>query len=444
LGTISKNEYSVLTDTRNISSDCIYIGLKGPSFDGGDYAQDAILKGAKVIIVNQDKKDSMLSLIKKTPEICIIIVDDTYCFLEDMAVRYREILRTQGLKKIIAITGSNGKTTTKEMLSFLLESIAPRRVAHTFGNFNNHIGVPLTILKTEKAIEYLIVEIGTNHPGEIKKLCEICDPDCGIITNIGDSHLEFFKNRQGVYQEKLELLRYLEKKKSFNFVTDGDDEFLGEVEDQKGVYKVGFGKKINFTYGNGICTVCYNGINHSFANQKILGQHNFKNLALAVSMTNLLFPNSLLAILEAATRFVPSKNRSQFISWNNITIFSDAYNANPSSMEASLKGFVAHLKGNNVGIEKCLFIIGDMYELGESTEHKHIGIGKIANELGIKNPIFVGRYSGLYQVGFGSESTCFNSVQDAKLEIKTYIANKDWVFLKGSRGVMLEKLFDFN
>jgi UDP-N-acetylmuramoyl-tripeptide--D-alanyl-D-alanine ligase len=440
---VSKTEFIgeaiLVSDTRKLKQGDIFIGIKGDRFDGNDFFIKAIELGAKVLILQSEtsRDEKVKEYIKNYKDISLILVENSINYLQELSKLHLKKWRN-GNKKVIAITGSNGKTTTKEMIAYLLSKVLGDKLHFTKGNLNNHLGLPFTILELKDEHELALFEIGTNHFGEIKSLCEICDPDYGIITNIGSSHLEFLENEQGVFKEKSDLFHWIKNKgvKS-SFILNIDDPYLKTLEHDP----------ISITSGQSSQDFnwkCFDDHLEGFAkieNPNLIGKHNYKNLSMALSLSMTLFPKHKSTFIEAAHSFIPQSNRSSWLNYKNKKVFLDAYNANPSSMEASLISYLAFLIKNKIDLNKVLFVIGDMYELGEITSSAHKNIGHLLKDQKVVNAFFVGQFSQYYLEGFGSAGKTFSSVDDILKDWQNMIDQYEHIYVKASRGVGLEKLF---
>ena len=439
-------EAGISTDSRSVLPDQVFIALVGEKFDGADYIESCLAKGVRSFVLNKNEHNELLSETenKKNSGLQFIFVTDTNLFLGELAKEYLIRLRKRRKVVVIGITGSNGKTTTKDMLFHLLNNAVPGKIHKTHGNLNNHIGLPLSILSLKECHDVAILEMGTNHPGEINYLCNIAMPDAGIITSVGDSHLEFFGSRAGVLREKRILYDYVMNSPQALFVTDGDDPQLATLPAGKSTYFIGHNNSnIN------ICLSAYNQItlHHSdeiiiLENNYLIGFHNFIDLAMAFTVAKQLYPDKKALLVNSATTFRPQHNRSEVRIENNRFIFLDAYNANPSSMEVSLDSFVKYvvLKGHK--LSECLFVLGDMNELGEHTKDAHQRIGMLLRTHGITNVIFVGRYSDFYLTGFGAKCLGqFHNVEECKKQLPRLLHGQACIFVKGSRSIKLEGLF---
>ncbi|MCE4563393.1 UDP-N-acetylmuramoyl-tripeptide--D-alanyl-D-alanine ligase [Maribellus sp. CM-23] len=414
---------TVSTDSRKIEQGCIFFALKGENFNGNRYASDAIKSGAAYAVIDEEEFAST----ERT-----ILVNDVLTTLQQLALFHRKKL---GIP-ILGITGTNGKTTTKELIAAVLAE--KYKVSFTQGNLNNHIGVPLTLLKMDNNTEFGVVEMGANHPGEIAELCQIADPDFGIITNVGKAHLEGFGSFEGVIKTKGELYDYMAKKSGVIFynrnnnyleelgknipnrVSYGttDAGFKGELLDSPPFVHL----KVNFAKG-----VLY-------LNTKLIGNFNFENVLAAACIGNY-FEVDPLKIQSAIKNYEPRNNRSQLIVKNDLRIIMDAYNANPTSMKASLDSFAANTP------DSAYLILGDMLELGEYSFEEHLSILKTIREKAFQNVFLVGKEFTRANENF--DFRCFEKVEDLCLLLEKEPIKNGNVLIKGSRGIKLEKVLEY-
>ncbi|MBL6988418.1 MAG: UDP-N-acetylmuramoyl-tripeptide--D-alanyl-D-alanine ligase [Bacteriovoracaceae bacterium] len=460
-----KSCFAVSTDSRSYESGSIFVALTGPNFDGFDYASSVLEKGCQVVVFQGSKSNiEKMNTLKSTySDVMFIAATDTLEYLQEVAhlhlLDWKNQLCGQNLPKIIGITGSNGKTTTKEILFHFLDGVMPGKVHSTKGNFNNHIGVPLTLLGLTSQHEVVIVEMGTNHPGEIKVLCDIAIPNAGLITNIGSSHLEFFKTEAGVFAEKRILFDSVNSNtaKKGEFIVDGDDDYLKKLEKTDGL--IYYGQDVEKIIGN---TVAINIVQDhleinstedgskyydcgpiNINNKYLTGTHNYKNMACAFIFANLLFPGNHQLLIQLATEFKPKNNRSV---WHQIgenqQIFLDAYNANPSSMLVSVESFVSKCVADKIDLKHVLFIVGDMNELGDDSSKLHQQVGKKLGKMGVINVAFVGRFCRDYESGFASPCHLFLEKESLNEYWKEALKKYNRFFIKGSRSLQLESLMD--
>ncbi len=409
----------ISTDTRKIFKNCIFFALKGENFNGNLFAQEALDKGAFKVIVDEK------TFHKSTGE--TILVENVLVTLQQLARFHREFL---GLP-IISLTGSNGKTTSKELINAVLSQ--KFNTVATQGNLNNHIGVPLTLLAMNKETEIGIVEMGANHLGEIKMLSEIAGPDYGYITNFGKAHLEGFGSIEGVIQGKTELYQFLKKHKKKIFVNANDPNQLANSE---GIERISFGTaqsdfNIKLIDSSHHLLVEFN---ETRIQSNLVGAYNFVNLSAAITI-GAYFEVSPEKIKAGIEGYVPSNNRSQLIVKGTNTILMDAYNANPTSMMAALENF-KQTKG-----EKKIMFLGDMFELGKEAEAEHQNIVDFLAENPFAKTFLVG--SNFYKsTNTASNITQFETFDDLKKELESNPPKNATILIKASRGMALERILD--
>ena len=386
----NKNSLLVSTDTRNLPAGCVFFALHGERFDGNQFAQQALNSGAALAVID----NPAYALPEGT-----LLVEDTLLALQDLARAWR---RELGLP-IIAITGTNGKTTTKELLATVLST--KYHLHYTQGNLNNQIGVPLTLLQLTRAHEMAIVEMGASHPGDIKELVDIAEPNCGLITNVGRAHLEGFGSFEGVQQTKKELYDYLREHQGFIF-RNTDNPYLAQM--------AGDLKTVGYTTGQ-----MPEGTN-------LVGTYNAENVSAAVCV-GVHFGVSEEQALEAIRHYVPTNNRSQSMQTAHNHLIVDAYNANPTSMQAAINSF----KGDT-------FILGAMRELGEYTHLEHQNIVNMLAERKADLVYLVGEEYRLTT----SPYPIFDTVEDLHVFLQDNPLQDHYILLKGSRSTRMEKLLD--
>ena len=409
----------VSTDTRSLEKGQLYFALKGPSFDGNQYCQQALAKGASHCIID----DPLAQVESKT-----ILVEDVLRSLQELALFHRKTLNIP----LIAHTGSNGKTTTKELLVAALKE--KYQVAYNKGNLNNHIGVPLSILSIKPSDEIAVIEMGANAQKEIAFLSSISLPDVGFITNYGKAHLEGFGGMAGVIKGKSELFDYLRKNGKKTLVNLHDPI---QMEKSKGTDQISFGSieqadyiiEANQEDGNHI-SAKFSGL---VIQSNLSGKYNFSNLSIAISLASF-FGLSAKEIKRGIESYYPSNNRSQLDNGKNNKLLRDYYNANPSSMEASLTNF-ASLKSDD---SSKWVILGDMFELGEYSPSEHQKIADLALSLGFQKVLLVGQ--AFYNTV--SPALRFLSTADALLYLEEENIKGKLILIKGSRGMQLEKAAD--
>ena len=415
----------VCTDTRLISRNTMFFALKGPNFNGNRFATQALEQGARYAVI--DEKDYQVP--GKT-----ILVKNVLQTLQELATYHRR----QWNGPILAITGSNGKTTTKELLVAVLSQ--KYRTAFTQGNLNNHIGVPLTLLSIRPEDEVTVVEMGANHIGEIDQLSKIAEPQYGLITNIGIAHLEGFGSEEGIFQGKTELFRYLEQNNGKALFVNANDPRLSRYVSHARAVAYGLDNK---SLPDSFTTVPGRQASVSrpdtvFRSQ-LEGGHNCLNIAAAVTVGQY-FGVSLAKIQQAIASYVPDNNRSQMVHTDRNQVLMDAYNANPTSMEKSIRSFSEQLKTPEEG----LIIAGDMFELGDQANRYHRQIIDLIHGLGIP-AVFVGKHFWDQKTGSpeGINAHFFETADDPALLLMVETAEGKKILVKGSRSMQLEKLLSY-
>ena len=385
-----KDSLCVSTDTRNLPAGCVFFALHGANFDGNKFAKQALEQGAALAVIDN-------------PEYALhdgtLLVPNTLVALQDLARAWR---RELGLP-IIGITGTNGKTTTKELLATVLST--KYNLHYTQGNLNNQIGVPLTLLQITRAHEMAIVEMGASHPGDIKELVDIAEPNCGLITNVGRAHLEGFGSFEGVQQTKKELYDYLREHQGFIF-RNMDNPYLAKM--------AGDLQTIPYTTGT-----MPNGTN-------LVGEYNAENVSAAICVGEY-FSISREQALEAIRQYVPTNNRSQKMQTANNQLIVDAYNANPTSMQAAINAF----KGDT-------YILGAMRELGEYSHLEHQNIVNMLAERKAEYVFLVGEE----YMQTTSPYPVFENVEMLHKHLEEQPIKGKNILLKGSRSTKMEKLLD--
>lgn len=433
------------TDSRSFTKGETFVALVGESFDGYNYLGQVLEAGAKAVVFKStpEREATMQIAALLYPQILFISVTDTLLFIQELAHLHLEAWKKINKENIvIGVTGSNGKTTHKEMIKFLLESIKPNKVLATSGNLNNHIGVPLTIFKLQKNHQVAIIEMGMSNPGEIKALCDIAMPMAGMITNVGPAHIEFMKTIENIFKEKASLYDAVLKNQKGRgvFVVNADDLYLSKLKSSKGL--VTYGEKsadAKIKIDEQKVSFELNKKEMSFTNNDLLERHNLKNLVGTLIFSMKLFPKSEKKLLAAAASYKqPSMNRSQ---WNG-HIFLDAYNANPSSMKISVDSFVSIMKNKKVDLNDCFFVLGDMNELGEHAQKMHKEIAQHLEELGVKHVAFIGRYKDFYLEGFKGESKSYLTKEEFHEDWKSIRVKFKFIFIKASRSLKLETLMN--
>ncbi|MGC5744081.1 UDP-N-acetylmuramoyl-tripeptide--D-alanyl-D-alanine ligase [Chryseobacterium sp. NFX27] len=407
----------VTIDSRKVGRNDIFFAFSGENFNAATLAEKAADDGALAVIVEDQEFENK--------DRNIFYVPSTLEFLQQLAVYHRNQLKIP----VIGLTGSNGKTTTKEIIHAVLSE--KFNVQYTSGNLNNHIGVPLTILSIKSEHEMAVVEMGANHQKEIELLCTISQPDFGYITNFGKAHLEGFGGFDGVIKGKSELYDYLKTHHKTIIVNENDP-----IQAEKaGSYtpKITFGKDTSDYQFGLFSEEHFVGVEYknSKAVSKLTGEYNFTNLCAAASL-GLHFGISFEEIKHAVENYTPTNMRSQVVKKENTILVLDTYNANPSSMTASLHNFVT-FEGSKA------IIIGDMLELGEESVKEHQDILKLAHELAFDQIITVGKYFK----AANSSSLSFENTAELIAYLKQNKIHAENILLKGSRGIALEKSIEF-
>ncbi len=409
----------ISTDSRSVEPGQLFFALSGEHFNGNKYAKQALERGAIGVVIDHNPDD----LIGEN----IFLVDNVLRFLQAVATRHRNTFDIP----VIAITGSNGKTTTKELLANCL--CQKYDTLFTQGNFNNHIGVPLTLLKLTDKHEIAIIEMGANHVEEIALLANIANPTHGFITNVGNAHLEGFGGIDGVLKGKLELYDYLNKNSGVVFFNPFDHRILGKIYAYKKTISIdpyvvyeqdAHNETITITYGD------------KAIHTNLVGEYNLLNIKAVIGIAAYFgVENSL--IIKGLESYQPTNNRSQLSIWRNIHVIFDAYNANPSSVEQSILSF-SKIKAQSKNI-----LIGDMFELGNFAKKFHLDIIQLAVKQGFNKCIFVGNHFVEASKGQSFDSTIVicDSTERVK-PILMELKEESHLLVKASRGMKLEKLFE--
>ena len=405
-------------DSRSIRNGSMFFAIKGENFDGNKFANEALEKGSKIAVI--DSGD-----INFNNNNNIIKVDDSLKTLQDLALFHRKSVKS----KIVAITGSNGKTTTKELIHSVLST--SYKTISTEGNFNNHLGVPLSLLRIKDDTEFSVIELGANNFGEIEILSKISEPDYGYITNFGKAHLEGFKNISGVIKGKTEL---------YNWLIENDKTLILNYDDPeqlkfKSSNHFSFGSKLNSKHvfekiDSKNVTVKCDGIVYK---SNLYGDYNFSNICCAISI-GLEFGIKPKLIQEKLKHYSSKNNRSELIKINNKNIVLDAYNANPTSVEFAIKSFIKN-KGTKA------LVLGDMFELGENSAIEHKKIIDITEELNIDRCIFIGEE--FYKAKQDSVKNIFFKTKEDFYELGGILKEEN-ILIKGSRGMQMEDILKNN
>ena len=416
----------VTTDSRNCPEGSLFIALKGESFNGNAFAGKALETGCAYAVI--DESEYAIEGDQR-----YIFVDDCLQTLQQLANYHRRQLGT----RVIGITGTNGKTTTKELISAVLSQ--SHNILYTLGNLNNHIGVPSTLLRLKAEHDLAVIEMGANHPGEIKFLSEIVEPDCGIITNVGKAHLEGFGSFEGVIKTKGELYDFLRKKEGSTVFIHHDNAYLMNIAG--GVNLIPYGTEDDL-YVNGriIGNSPYltfewkagkDGKSYQVQTQ-LIGEYNFPN-ALAAITIGRFFGVEDAKINEALAGYTPQNNRSQLKKTDDNTLIIDAYNANPTSMMAALQNF------RNMEVPHKMLILGDMRELGAESAAEHQKIADYLKECAFEKVWLVGDQFAAAEHSFQT----YPNVQEVIRELEADKPKGYTILIKGSNGIKLSSVVDY-
>lgn len=427
----------VTTDSRDCVEGSVFLSLKGATFNGNAFALKALEQGCTYAIVDED---IVLGEADERLRSRLIRVDDCLETLQALAREHRRALRTP----VIAVTGTNGKTTTKELIAAVLGK--KYNVLYTQGNLNNHIGVPKTLLRLTKEHDIAVIEMGANHPGEIRTLVNIAEPDTGIITNVGRAHLQGFGSFEGVKRTKGELYDYLAAKSSDSLIfINADDADLKQMADDRGItHRIQYGT--HERDGSAVCgeiTGCDPFLNFRWgANAQLstevsthlIGAYNIYNM-LAAAAIGLHFGVSQQDISDALSEYVPSNNRSQMTVTANNRLIVDAYNANPTSMAAALTNF------RDMKAEGKMVILGEMGELGDDTAEEHVKVMRFLSEAAIADIWLVGNaFRRAAETAPVAGARFFDNVEDVKTAVATDKPQGHTILIKGSNATKLFQL----
>lgn len=411
----------VCTDTRKLIDGNIFFALKGPSFNGNEYAERALENGASFAVIDEER-------FKKNEQ--YILVDDVLSSLQELAKFHREQFNIP----IIAITGSNGKTTTKELMAAVLKTTF--NIFATEGNLNNHIGVPLSLLSIKKEHKMAIIEMGANHQGEIAAYCQWVLPNFGLITNIGSAHLEGFGGIEGVIKGKTELYKSLSQNKGLVFYNE--DDALLKKESEIIEKRISYGKSDTANYSfqvleeNPTVKILFQDVE---IQSNLTGGYNATNIMVAVTI-GAHFGVPKKNIKKGIENYFPDNNRSQIIEKDNVKYIMDAYNANPTSMRAALESFA------KMDVSKKMIIIGDMFELGTKSNDEHLRILELTNSLNFDKIITVGEKFATHKEKFNFQF--LPNVQKVKNWLQLQNLKGYTILVKGSRGMKLEGILEID
>lgn len=413
---------TITTDTRNVINNSIFFALKGGNFNGNEFAKEALAKGAKYAVVDESK----------------YVMDERYILVSNVLKTLQALAhyhRKQFTIPIIAITGTNGKTTTKELAANILAK--QYNVLYTKGNFNNHIGVPLTLLQLTKKHEIAVIEMGASHLGDIKELCEITCPDFGLITNIGVAHMEGFGSMENLIKTKSELYDFIVSVNGKVFL-DANNSLLTRIAEEKGITSITYGIDKNpnyFIVGKVLESSPYLkfewciGTHTCFvASTQLVGRYNLTNALAAISIGKYFGVNSQ-SIGEAVEQYKPDNNRSQLLQTPLNFIIVDAYNANPTSMRAALDNF------KTMNVTDKVLILGDMKELGSNSEQEHLNIIDYLKDNDFEQVYLIGDIFSKIDSNYKHFSECNQFID----YLKEHPIRDSYILLKGSRSIQLEK-----
>lgn len=413
----------ICTDTRNITPGCLFFALRGDNFDANTFAEKALTNGAAYAIID--------NLTYKTSKQCIL-VPDVLTTLQDLAKHHRAQLNIP----VIGLTGSNGKTTTKELIKAVLTE--KYKTFATKGNLNNHIGVPLSILSLTNDTEIAVIEMGANHQKEIEFLCDIAQPTHGLITNIGMAHLDGFGGFEGVKKGKAELYAHLKNNHGIAFI-NRNNPYLLEMSAAADLDKVVYyGTESTDTISgklvktDPLIEISWSDKAGSYETSvNLTGSYNFENILASICIGSF-FDVTPAQINKGLSGYYPNNNRSQITKTEKNTVICDFYNANPSSMTAALNN-IALLSSSRKAV-----IIGDMFELGDESAEQHDLIAKQAEQLNVETLILIGKY--FFALKDKYRGVFFNTPSEAQEFLKENPIKDSLVLLKGSRGMALEQL----
>lgn len=422
----------ITTDTRKIAAGNIFFALKGANFNANTFAEKAIELGARLVVVDEIASPSLIDNYGSR----VVLVENVLTTLQELAAYHRSKFEFP----VLAITGSNGKTTTKELVAAVLSK--KFSVGVTQGNLNNHIGIPLTLLSIQPSVHNIaVIEMGANHQGEINSYCQYVQPDFGLITNVGLAHIEGFGGVEGVIKGKTELYRHISPRGGKIFIQCNNQTLLSKAAEAR------LKAQHTITYGEceeAFCTGSVTGnteflqvlYNNKTIHTNLVGRYNFENVMSAICIGKY-FGIDDDNIVQAIEAYVPSNNRSQKIAWNTNHVILDAYNANPSSMSEALKNF-GHLlqQQSATGVT----ILGEMMELGEYSAEEHSKIFNLVQSLPLSTKIFVG--DGFAFVKNITEVLWFANVKEVQEWINANPFSNKTILVKGSRKNQLEKIFE--
>lgn len=418
---------ALTTDSRNCPKGSIFLALKGASFDGNKFAAKALESGCSYAVVDEaeyaDASDKRY-----------IIVDDCLTTYKELAREHRRHFQIP----VIGITGTNGKTTTKELVSAVLAE--KYNVMHTQANYNNDVGVPRTLLTLNKDHEIAVVEMGASHPGDIKKLVEYVEPTCGLITNVGRAHLQGFGSFEGVKRTKGELYDFLKAHDGLVFINGGNKDLVSMAQERNINNVVEYGQDGNFSVSGHIVACdpflrftwhCSNEATEHTVSTRLIGSYNIDNMLAAVAV-GLHFGVSADNVCHALEQYRPTNDRSELMQTQKNHLVVDAYNANPSSMAAALDNF------RLMQVPHKMAILGDMRELGSASEAEHQRVVDMLKTLNLDDVWLVGPEFAKTDCGFRK----FSDVKEVEEEIEKHCPEGKYILIKGSNGIRLFELPD--
>jgi len=420
----------ITTDTRSITTGSIFFALKGDHFNGNEFAAQALEAGACYAVIDEQpyKNDDRY-----------LLVNDVLHSLQELARYHRKQLKIP----VIGITGTNGKTTTKELVNAVLAQ--KFKTYATRGNLNNHIGVPLTILSIDAKIEIAIIEMGANHMGEIAFLCEIAQPQYGLITNVGKAHLEGFGSFEGVKKAKGELYDWLAEHEGILFLQQDNEELVNMANQRTFKHIISYGTRDDHTVWGQVYASNPNLAIQWYAEQgaiqeevttNLTGRYNLENVlaAIAIGVTFGLSPNE---INSGLAQYRPTNNRSQIKKTLNNMVICDYYNANASSMQAALEN-LDQIEGTNKGV-----ILGDMFELGEESYKEHLRVIKEVMNMKLKYRMFVGKAFYAHRNEIGEQGECYSCLDEVIRRLSKNPIKDALILLKASRGMTFEEILNY-
>ena len=421
--------YRITTDSRKVSEGDIFLALKGENFDGNDYAMKALESGASLAVVNDDAD------LPDNPG--LYRVKDTFKTLQELAIHHRQHVLGNRHLPVIGLTGTNGKTTTKELTSAVLSK--KYNVTATQGNLNNDIGVPLSLLQIRPETQIAVIEMGASHPDDIAKLVRVCQPDYGLITNVGKAHLLGFGSFEGVKAAKGELYNWLGTHEGSVIFLNEDDAELTAMAAKQPCHSFGYGVR----YDNAEILQASSDepyvrirLGDKLIKTHFVGSYNATNILAALAVGRYFGVPEDDAI-KAIEDYIPSNNRSQMTRTGRNCLIVDAYNANPSSMAAALDNFAAI-----AGSSKTAFL-GDMRELGEDSVREHVKVLSLLSQYGLKAVLVGDEFKKAMEQSPFKPEAWFHSSEELASFLESHPVSGNVILLKGSRGIMMEKALPF-